>query len=51
VRVASFTSAAQAQAGANRLVAVVAAFDQAQAQVVAAISAQVTAAAGSLPRQ
>jgi cholesterol transport system auxiliary component len=51
VRVASFTSAAQAQADANRLVAVIAAFDQAQAQVVAGISAQVTAAAGSLPRQ
>jgi cholesterol transport system auxiliary component len=48
-RVASFTSAAQVQAEANRLGSVVAAFDQAQAQVVAGISAQVTAAAAALP--
>jgi cholesterol transport system auxiliary component len=50
-RVASFTSAAQVQAEANRLGSVVAAFDLAQAQVVAGISAQVTAAAAALPAQ
>lgn len=48
-RVASFTSAAQVQAEANRLGAVVAAFDLAQSQVVAGIRAQVTAAAAALP--
>lgn len=49
-RVASFTSAAQVQAEANRLGSVVAAFDRAQAQVVAGISTQVTAAAATLPK-
>jgi ABC-type uncharacterized transport system auxiliary subunit len=48
-RVASFTSAAQVQAEANRLGSVVAAFELAQVQVVAGISAQVTAAAAALP--
>jgi hypothetical protein len=48
-RVASFTSAAQEQADSNRLGSVVAAFERAQAQVVAGIGAQVTAAAAALP--
>jgi cholesterol transport system auxiliary component len=50
-RVASFVSAAEVQAEANRLGSVVAAFGQAQAQVVAGISAQVVAAAAALPAQ